>query len=286
MVELVPNENSLQREANRRGAVFAALRLIMSIVSRRHLVLELTRRELTHMHAGQVAGFIWLAVHPLLLFAVYAFLFTIVFKVRIGEQGPKDYLIYLFSGLTPWLMTQDVMVRAANVMIANLSIVKKVMFPPEVLVAKTVLSSVAIQSILFLAVIIYTVIARSQIPASFLLLVPLVVLHLALLWGLSLVLAAITPFFRDMPELVRVFVTVNIYLMPVVYLPDMVPSSLRLLLVCNPFSYLIWCYQDVLYFGAMNHPFAWVVLAILSVGSLLGGSDVFARLQHYLVNFL
>jgi lipopolysaccharide transport system permease protein len=101
-----------------------------------------------------------------------------------------------------------------------------------------------------------------------------------------LVLAAITPFFRDMPELVRVFVTVNIYLMPVVYLPDMVPSSLRFLLVCNPFSYLIWCYQDVLYFGAINHPIAWVVLPILSIASLLGGSDVFVRLQHYLVNFL
>jgi lipopolysaccharide transport system permease protein len=286
MVDLVPDENALRRAAPQRGAGFGALRLIKSIVRRRYLVLELARREMTDMHAGQVAGAIWLAVHPLLMFAVYAFLFTIVFKVRIGVQGPKDYLIYLFSGLAPWLVTQDVMVRASGVMIANLSIVKKVMFPPEVLVAKTVLSSVAVQAILFSAVVIYTVFARSQIPASFLLLLPLVVLHLALLWGLSLLLAAMTPFFRDIPELVRVFVTVNVYLMPIVYLPDMVPSSLRFILLCNPFSYLIWCYQDALYFGAMNHPIAWVVLPILSAASLLGGSYVFVRLQHYFANVL
>jgi lipopolysaccharide transport system permease protein len=286
MVDLVPNENALRREAAQRGAGFGAWRLFRSVVRHRRLVLELARREMTDLHAGQVAGVIWLAVHPLLMFAVYAFLFTIVFKMRIGEQGPKDYLIYLFSGLAPWLMTQDVMGRASGVMIANLSIVKKVMFPPEVLVTKTLLSCVAVQFILLSSVVIYTVVARSQIPGSFLLLPPLFGLHLALLWGLSLLLAATTPFFRDVPELVRVFVTLNVYLMPVVYLPDMVPSSLRFLLVCNPFSYLIWCYQDVLYFDAINHPVAWVVLPIFSVGSLLGGSYVFVRLQHYFANVL
>ena len=265
---------------------FGVPRLARSIIKQRALVLEMSRREMTDMHAGQVAGVVWLVVHPLMLFAVYAFLFTIVFKVRIEGRGPNDYLIYLFSGLVPWLLTQDVLSRTANVLVANISIVKSVMFPIEVLVAKTVVSTVVVQFVLFAATVIYIVVARGTIPATFLLLPVLFGLHLLMLWGLALLLAAITPYFRDVPEILRVFLTVNIYLMPIMYLPDMAPAPLRFILIINPFSSLIWCYQDVLYFEFIVHPFAWAALVALSMGSLAAGSYVFVRLRIYLAGVL
>src|SRR5689334_19176509 len=98
---------------------FGLYRLAQSLRRNTRLVAEMSRRELTAMHSGQMAGAVWLVVHPLLQFVIYAFLFTIVFKVRIGTSGPTDYLLYLFSGLTPWLLTQDCLVRSTNVMIAN-----------------------------------------------------------------------------------------------------------------------------------------------------------------------
>ncbi|MGD0023898.1 MAG: ABC transporter permease [Xanthobacteraceae bacterium] len=265
---------------------FGILRVLRSIIQHRALVWEMARREMTDMHAGQTAGIVWLVVHPLVLFAVYAFLFTVVFKVRIGDRGPSDYLIYLFSGLVPWLLTQDVLARTAPVFIANITIVKSVMFPSEVLVAKTLSSSVTVQFVLFAAVVIYIVIARQAVPATFLLLPALFFLHLMLLWGLALLLGAMTPYFRDIPELVRVFLTINIYLIPIMYLPDMVPGPLRFVLVINPFSSLIWCYQDVLYFGSIVHPGAWVALAAISMGSLAVGSYVFVRLRHHFASVL
>ncbi len=261
-------------------------RLIRSVIRHRSLLQEMTRRELTDLHAGQVAGAVWLVVHPLLQFSVYAFLFTVVFKVRVGDRGPSDYLIYLFSGLVPWLLTQDVLARTSGVLVANISIVKKVMFPIEVLIAKTLTSSLAVQFVLLSAVLIYIVVARQGIPAAFLLLPLLVCLHLLLLWGLALLLAAMTPYFRDVPEFVRVFLTINIYLVPIMYLPDMVPAPLRFILVINPFSSLIWCYQDVLYFGSLSHPGAWVALPAMSVTALAAGSYVFVRLRHHFANVL
>jgi lipopolysaccharide transport system permease protein len=265
---------------------FGVMLLIRSIARRRALVLEMARRELTDMHAGQAAGIVWLAVHPLLLFAVYAFLFTVVFRVRVGDRGPSDYLIYLFAGLTPWLLTQDVMSRAAQVMTSNISIVKKVMFPVEVLVAKTLTSALAVQLVLLCSVLLYIVGARAAMPLTFVLLPVLFLLHLALLWGLALLLASITPYFRDVAELVRVFVTVNIYLMPIMYLPDMVPQALRFTLSMNPFSSLIWCYQDVLYFGSIAHPGAWIMLVFLAMTTLAAGSYVFVRLRHHFASVL
>lgn len=256
-------------------------RILRSVWRNRALVREMTRRELTDMHAGQAAGVIWLVVHPLFLFMVYAFLFSVVFSMRIGEKGPTDYLVYLFSGLAPWLMTADVLARSSNVIVSNAAIVKKVTFPTEVLIAKTVLASVLVQGLLFACVIVYAVVTRGHLPWSFLLLPVVFGLHLVLLWGLAMLLASLTPYFRDVPELVRIFVTINIYLVPIVYLPNMVPGALRFVVDLNPFSYLIWSYQEIIYYESVRRPAVWLGLIAVSGGAVLAGSYVFSRLRHH-----
>jgi lipopolysaccharide transport system permease protein len=66
----------------------------------------------------------------------------------------------------------------------------------------------------------------------------------------------------------------------------MVPASLRFIVELNPFSHLIWCYQDALYFGGIEHPRSWIVLALMAVLSVLAGSHVFRRLQHHVASVL
>lgn len=280
------DEGLIQRGQRPRERGTGLLDIARSVFRNRRLVWEMSRRELSATHAGQAAGAVWLFVHPLMLFAIYAFLFTLVFQVRIGGQGPSDYLIYLFSGLAPWLLTQDVIARSAGTLLASRDIVKKVVFPPEVLVAKTVLSSLVVQQLLLAATVLYAIGTRGTVSPMLLLLPVVLLLHLALMWGLALLLAGLTPYFRDIPELVRVFVTVNIYLMPVMYLPAMAPAALRAVISLNPFSYLIWCYQDILYFGHFANPTAWVVLPVLAAVALISGSYVFARLRHYFGSLL
>ena len=143
------------------------VQLVRAVWLHRTLSIELARRELTDLHAGHIGGFLWIVVHPFLMLMVYSFLFTIVLKVRIGNGGPADYTIYLFAGLAPWLFTQDVLTRSAYVMLSNIGIVKKVMFPTEALVAKTMLASVMAQSVLMVLVLLATMIVRGGIPPSF-----------------------------------------------------------------------------------------------------------------------
>ena len=258
--------------------------IFRSVLTHRSLVTELARREMTDVHAGQAGGALWVVVHPLVLFAVYAFLFTTVFKVRIGDRGPSDYMVYLFAGLAPWLMTQDVLSRATGIMFANSTIVKKVMFPAEALVAKSILASLKVQGILLVTVVAYVMIVREEIPWTMALLPVLCLLHGMLLWGLALFLSVMAPYFRDLSEFMRIFLVVNIYLIPVMYIPNMVPSPLRFVLVVNPFSHLIWCYQDLIYFGSIAHPASWGVIVFISCGALLLGSYVFIRLRGHLAS--
>ena len=276
----------IRRDSGAPVVGFGLKELFKSVARNRGLVFELARREIADVHAGQMGGVIWALAHPVLMFMVYAFLFTAVLNVRIGTSGPADYTLYLFAGLAPWLWTQDIMTRSATVMIANVSIVKKVMFPVELLIAKTCAASTFINGILLVLVIFTMVAVRGTIPISILLLVVLIPLHLMLLAGLALLFSSITPYFRDFSEILRVFLSVTMYLLPVIYLPDMVPRSLRFIVTLNPFSSLIWCYQDVFYFGGISHPWAWFGLAMFAGLSLALGTYVFARLKNHLSSVL
>jgi lipopolysaccharide transport system permease protein len=284
MTPLEPNDTKLAHVGS--GGTEGAFSIIKRLWQQRKLVREMTRRELTDLHAGQAAGYTWLLVHPLLQFVIYAFLFTVVFQVRIAGKGPADYLVYIFAGLPAWLMMQDVISRSSNIIIANQAIIKKVMFPIEVIVAKAFFASVLVQSLLFFSAILFILYARGQILPIHAVLPVVIVMQLALTWGIALFLSAITPFFRDTSEIVRVFVAVNIYLIPILYLPDATPALFKTAITFNPFSHIIWCYQDVLYFNEFRHPYSWLIAFSLSLLMLFGGSYVFSRLRHYFSSVL
>jgi homopolymeric O-antigen transport system permease protein len=94
-------------------------------------------------------------------------------------------------------------------------------------------------------------------------------------------ISALGVYVRDIKELVQVFAVVGMYLVPIVYQPDMVPERVRGLLVYNPFSHLVWCYQDACYFGYFKHTVSWIVFPIGSVMSFLIGYRLFRRLQAH-----
>jgi lipopolysaccharide transport system permease protein len=79
---------------------------------------------------------------------------------------------------------------------------------------------------------------------------------------------------------------VSMYFTPAIYLPDWVPKMVRPILYLNPFSYVVWVYQDTLFFGEMRHPFAWVVFAAMALGFFLAGLVVFRRVKPVLGNVL
>ena len=171
-------------------------------------------------------------------------------------------------------------------MAANASIVKKVMFPMEVLISKTLVASASVQVLLMLATIAYSIFERGGITPLIMLLPVLIALHFVLLLGLGLLLGITTPYFRDLPEVVRIFVLINIYLIPVMYAPEMVPEKLRFILFINPFSHVIWCYQDILYFNEIAHPLSWVILVCLAATAITMGCYVFVRLRHHVASVM
>lgn len=249
----------------------------------RALTLAMARREVLDRYVGQVLGALWVLGHPLVLVAVYIFVFQYICNLRIGGtvEMPLDYTVYILSGLIPWLAFSETLGKAPMVMHSHASLVKQVVFPIEVLPIKTVLVSFVTQFVCTILLIAYVGITSGSVPWTYLLLPVLWCSQFFAMAGVCFILAAIGAYLRDIKEVVQLLTVVGLYLMPVAYLPEWVPEAIRPALYCNPLSYMIWCYQDVCYYGRFEHPWAW---PIFIAGSLLiygVGHRLFFRLKVY-----
>lgn len=265
--------------AHLRGSLFLRHRL---------LIWEMAKREHSDRYSGSVLGLVWAIGHPLFLMSVYVVVFGYVFRVRVGgtHDLPLDYTAYLMAGYLPWMAFLESMSKACVTITASANLVKQVVFPVEVLPLKGAVAAVVTQLVGTAFLVAYVFVVHGTAWWTYLLFPILLGLQLLAMAGVALALAAIGPFFRDIKDLVQVASVAGVYLMPVVFLPEWVPNVLRPLLYLNPFSYMVWCYQDVFYFGRLQHPAAWLVFAAGSLAAFAGGRWVFARLKIYFGNVL
>jgi len=263
-------------------AHWQAFREVFGLLTRhRQLTWEMTRREIADRYAGQMLGAFWAVAHPLALMAIYVFVFAFVFRVRIGGTAdlPLDYTTYILSGLIPWMAFQESMSKGATVILGNANLVKQVVFPIEVLPVKTVIASFSTQTVATAFLAVYVLSRHGSLPWTYALLPTLFVVQALAMIGVAYVFASVSVYFRDLKDVVQVFCVAGMYVMPIFYLPDMVPAVFRPILYLNPFSYLAWCYQDVCYFGRAEHPWAWPVFLAGSLATFGFGYRVFRRLK-------
>jgi len=258
------------------------------LTKHRQLTIEMARREITDRYMGQIFGAFWAIAHPLVFMGVYVFIFAFVFKVKVGGTVdlPLNYTVYLLSGLIPWLCVQEALSKNTTAITGNANLVKQVVFPIEILPVKGVLSSLFTECIFLFFLVIYVLAVYRFLPWTYCT-IPVLVFFQALgMIGISYILSAVCVYFRDLKDFVQVFVVIGVYLIPAFYLPEFVPSSFRPLLYLNPFSHLIWCYQDALYFGRFDHPWAWWIFIVTSVAIFYLGYRVFRKLKLMFGNVL
>src|SRR5215213_617000 len=139
----------------------------------RALALALAKREVTDKYTRQVLGSVWAVGHPLIHVCVYIFLFRMVLGVRLGGTAglPEfDYIVYLLSGLIPWLAVQESLNKGSTVITSNANLVKQVVFPLEVLPVKSVLACFVTQLVGTTCLMIYVLVDHGSLPWTYALL--------------------------------------------------------------------------------------------------------------------
>jgi len=263
---------------------FSALHeLVFLLTKRRQLLWAMVKREIGEQYAGQVIGSIWAIGHPLILMMVYVVVFSFIFKMKLGgiADYPRSYPIYMLSGLIPWMTFQTCLSKGVSVIVGNSNLVKQVVFPIDILPVKTVLASSISQGISLALLTGYVLAVYHALPWTYLLLPVLIFTQILAMIGMVYLLSSVGAYFRDLKEFVQVFLVAAIYAMPIFYLPDMVPSFLKPILYLNPFSHMVWCYQDALYFGSFRHPFSWGIFFLMSGLCFYGGYRLFRKLKVF-----
>jgi lipopolysaccharide transport system permease protein len=251
------------------------------LIRHRDLTWELAKRELTDRHVGSFAGVLWAIGHPLFLIGLYVFVFALVLRPHLSGVSdlPNGYAVYILSGLLPWMAVQETLIKSCSAIIQNRSLVKQVVFPIEVLPVKGAVVSLLSQLIGFAILFLYMLAGRGKVSVAVLLLPICLLIQLVMMIGLALALSAISVYIRDIKEMVQVFGMAGAYITPIFYLPDWVPSMFQPLLYVNPFSYMVWSYQDVLYYNGVAHLWAWGGYLLFALTSLYGGHRVFRQLK-------
>jgi len=246
----------------------------------RGLIQSLVARELKARYRGSVLGFFWSFINPLLLLLVYSFVFSVILVNR-GEVQP--YAIFLFCGILPWTWFSSSLLEASNVLIGGGNLIKKVLFPAEVLPIVTVLANMVHfflgLPILFLFMAVHGVWPD---PAGLAWFPVVLVVQLILTLGLSLIVSSLTVHFRDIKDILGNLMTFWFFATPIIYDMTLFKDSPlgKTLINLNPFTHLALSYQEILFYdGPVGH-WKWLLaLGVASVGIFLLGYFLFDRLR-------
>jgi lipopolysaccharide transport system permease protein len=263
--------------------------IISLLTSHRQLTWEMTKKELTDKYAGQIFGTFWVIAHPLFMMAVYVTLFGFLLNRRAGALGiglPFDYISYLLVGLIPWMCAQEVMTKSVTVIVNEKDLVKQIVFPTEVLPVKCVLASLPSQFIGTVILFLYVFLKHGYLHVTYLLLPLLILTQTFAMIGVAYILSSMGVFLRDMKDFVQLFTFAGVFVTPIFFIPGGVDSNFEKIFFLNPFSYMIWCYQDVCYFGHVAHPLAWILFPLMSFGIFYIGYGIFYKLKNLFGNVL
>lgn len=248
------------------------------------LLWTLVWRDLSAKYKGSVLGNFWPLFNQLAQLLIYTYVFSVILQVKLKLDSLPDnnltFGLWLFAGLVPWVAFTTGFLQAAGSVIAQPNLVKKVVFPLELLPLVPILSAF-IESTMGLMTLILLVALSSHVVHLTLWLLPLVwITQLLLTAGLGYLVAGLSVFLRDIPQTVTVLINLWFYLTPIVYPARVIPDAWRhWVLWLNPMAAIAEMYRDTILVGQILHWREWGVATIFSTIVFLVGFNCYQRLR-------
>ena len=227
--------------------------MFRSLVANRQLIWQMTRRDVIGRYRGSVLGLAWSFFYPLIMLVIYTFIFSVVFKARwhTGSDSKTEFALALFIGMIVHGLLAECVNRAPGLILGNVSYVKKVVFPLEILPWVTMGATLfhTLISLLVWSVFFVVVYHAFNWTALFLPLVlsPLVLITMGMTWFL----ASIGVYLRDVGQMTGVLTTVLLFVSPVFYPVSNLPERYQAYLYANPLTFFIEQSRAVLMWGEL-----------------------------------
>ena len=241
---------------------------VRPLIKHRRLITQMTQREIVSKYKGSMFGALWILITPLLMLAIYTFVFSVVFNARWGPSSVNrlDFALFIFSGLIFFNFFAEALGRSPSLILENISFVKKVVFPLEILPIIVILGALfgAVVNFIILLVIYLLV---DGLPPRTVVFFPLVFSPVLLFTlGVSWLLSSLGVFIRDLKPAIGIVLTMVMFLCPIFYPISAVPEGFRVLMLINPLAIPLEESKKILFFGELPD-FYW--LALSNVASLI-----------------
>jgi ABC-type polysaccharide/polyol phosphate export permease len=250
------------------------------------LLVRFTERDVLSRFSGSAFGLFWALASPLMLLAIYAFVFGQLFKTRMGDLSADSYIVFLALALWPWMMFADGVMRALQSIQANAPLVKKVAFPHLLLVLAAVNSVFLVHVAGYIAILMLLIATGNTLHAAG---IPSALLAIATLYllavGAGAFLAALQTLLRDVEQVVAPALMMLQFLTPVLYPVAIIPEAYRHWFTWNPLTAVMQQLRDGFLLGTAPQ-FADLSMLVAGLVVAMVGVGFFARLSPYFEDFL
>lgn len=259
---------------------------IWELVSKRNLLIELTKRDFISKYLGSYLGVFWAFVHPVVYIFVLFLVFSFVFKTQPINGIP--YILWLSAGMIPWIYFSDSVSSATTSIIDNSFLVKKMSFSVGILPLVRLLSAMIIHVFFVLILLFMCVLCKTKITIYSLQIIYYFFSMVVLLVGLSWLTSALIVFLRDVGQLVSIVLQFLFWGTPIFWSLKYLPYKLGIILKLNPLTYIIEGYRDSLLQKVWfwEHFFQTAYFWCFTLGLLLLGAGVFRRTRPHFADVL
>lgn len=262
--------------------------LLTDVIQNRKLVLSLAKNDFKTKYAGSYLGIVWAFIQPIVTILVYCFVFTVGFKSGNVDEYP--FVLYLISGMVPWLFFQDALIGGTNALIEYSYLVKKVVFNISILPIVKVIAAVFVH--MFFVAFALIVFCIYGYPPTFYTLQIIYFSFCAFVFALAIsyTTSAIVIFFRDLSQIISIVLQVGVWMTPIMWDINMLADhpTLMKLFKFNPMYYIVSGYRDSMLAqnGIWEHMTWTIYFWCVTIGLFIIGTRIFKKLKIHFADVL
>ena len=258
----------------------------VDIFSNRRLLCSLAKNDIKVRYLGSYLGILWAFIQPLVTICIMWFVFSVGFKSTPVDNFP--FILWLVAGMIPWFFISDAVGTAANSVVENSYLVKKVVFRVSLLPLIKILSALFIHGF-FLVFLLFMFIIYGYYPTVYAIqIIYYLLATICIVTGLSFVTSAVVVFMRDFGQVVSMILQFAFWGTPIFWSINMIPASYRVILKINPFYYIIDGYRDALIYHKWfwQHPGLTLYFWLFTIAAFIVGAILFKKLKPHFADVL
>lgn len=261
--------------------------MFKNLYQRIELIKILTLRDFKIRFRGSFGGILWSVAQPLFMMIIYTLVFSKFLGVQFGDSdSPYTYAVFLLCGLLCWNVFSESLSVSTTVVRNNNNLVKRVVFPLEILPVNTVLVSL-IQQIIGLALLIpLATLVNQRFYWTMFFLPVIILIQVLLCFGLNYFWTGFSVFFPDLKHITTLLLSGLIFLTPIFYPIDSVSPRIRTIIYLNPIAHLVDWYRKVIMEGTLPDIWDILIIASVSIALFMIGYLWFMRNKHSFIDVL